>query len=67
MTESHRFGHTGRNFAAGMSGGIAYVFDEKGYLRSVATRVWWNLALLARWMKQMGQGNDSTTSAIYSK
>jgi glutamate synthase domain-containing protein 3 len=23
-------GHTGRNFAAGMSGGIAYVFDENG-------------------------------------
>jgi glutamate synthase domain-containing protein 2/glutamate synthase domain-containing protein 1/glutamate synthase domain-containing protein 3 len=23
-------GHTGRNFAAGMSGGIAYVFDEHG-------------------------------------
>jgi glutamate synthase domain-containing protein 3 len=23
-------GHTGRNFAAGMSGGIAYVFDEDG-------------------------------------
>jgi glutamate synthase (ferredoxin) len=23
-------GRTGRNFAAGMSGGIAYVFDEKG-------------------------------------
>ena len=23
-------GHTGRNFAAGMSGGIAYVLDEKG-------------------------------------
>ena len=23
-------GQTGRNFAAGMSGGIAYVFDEKG-------------------------------------
>jgi glutamate synthase (ferredoxin) len=22
-------GHTGRNFAAGMSGGIAYVFDER--------------------------------------
>jgi glutamate synthase domain-containing protein 3 len=22
-------GKTGRNFAAGMSGGIAYVFDEK--------------------------------------
>ena len=24
-------GHTGRNFAAGMSGVTAYVFDEKGY------------------------------------
>ena len=23
-------GHTGRNFAAGMSGGIAYVLDEAG-------------------------------------
>ncbi|HON29869.1 MAG TPA: glutamate synthase subunit alpha, partial [Ottowia sp.] len=23
-------GHTGRNFAAGMSGGVAYVFDEDG-------------------------------------
>jgi glutamate synthase (NADPH/NADH) large chain len=23
-------GHTGRNFAAGMSGGIAYVYDERG-------------------------------------
>ena len=23
-------GHTGRNFAAGMSGGIAYVLDEEG-------------------------------------
>jgi len=26
-------GETGRNFAAGMSGGIAYVFDEKGHFR----------------------------------
>jgi len=25
-------GKTGRNFAAGMSGGLAYVLDEKGYL-----------------------------------
>ena len=25
-------GHTGRNFAAGMSGGIAYVFDENNEL-----------------------------------
>ncbi len=27
-------GATGRNFAAGMSGGIAYVFDEDGALRA---------------------------------
>jgi glutamate synthase (ferredoxin) len=27
-------GKTGRNFAAGMSGGIAYVFDEKGKFRN---------------------------------
>jgi glutamate synthase domain-containing protein 3 len=27
-------GSTGRNFAAGMSGGIAYVYDEKGDLKS---------------------------------
>jgi len=26
-------GNTGRNFAAGMSGGIAYVYDEDGNLR----------------------------------
>ncbi len=27
-------GSAGRNFAAGMSGGIAYVFDEKGDFQS---------------------------------
>ena len=27
---SHHSGETGRNFAAGMSGGIAYVLDENG-------------------------------------
>jgi glutamate synthase domain-containing protein 3 len=32
MTGGHVviLGHTGRNFAAGMSGGIAYVLDEAG-------------------------------------
>ena len=30
-------GMTGRNFAAGMSGGIAYVLDEDGSFRTVAT------------------------------
>lgn len=27
-------GHTGRNFAAGMSGGVAYVYDEDGSFKS---------------------------------
>ena len=36
-------GPTGRNFAAGMSGGIAYVLDETRRLRrSAATRRWWS-------------------------
>ena len=29
-------GKTGRNFAAGMSGGMAYVFDEEGTLQTNA-------------------------------
>ena len=33
-------GKTGRNFAAGMSGGIAYVYDEDGSSRRAATRRW---------------------------
>ena len=34
-------GPTGRNFAAGMSGGIAYVLDEAGdFRRAIATRRW---------------------------
>jgi glutamate synthase domain-containing protein 3 len=28
-------GQTGRNFAAGMSGGIAYVYDEKRYFKNL--------------------------------
>jgi glutamate synthase (NADPH/NADH) large chain/glutamate synthase (ferredoxin) len=34
-------GPTGRNFGAGMSGGIAYVLDEAGHVRrSAATSSW---------------------------
>ncbi len=33
-------GPTGRNFAAGMSGGIAYVLDEDGGFASAATWAW---------------------------
>ena len=38
-------GETGRNFAAGMSGGIAYVYDVKGKFPSYAIRKWWILIL----------------------
>jgi glutamate synthase (NADPH/NADH) large chain len=31
-------GETGRNFAAGMSGGIAYVYDPKGSFQSLCNR-----------------------------
>ena len=34
-------GDTGRNFAAGMSGGIAYVYDVKENLLTIAIRKWW--------------------------
>jgi ferredoxin len=34
-------GKTGRNFAAGMSGGVAYVYDEDGQFASAATPPWW--------------------------
>ena len=35
-------GPTGRNFAAGMSGGVAWVLDERRRLRAgAATRRWW--------------------------
>lgn len=35
-------GRTGRNFAAGMSGGVAYVYDPDGELRPTSTRRWSN-------------------------
>jgi glutamate synthase (NADPH/NADH) large chain len=34
-------GKTGRNFAAGMSGGVAYVYDEDGQFAAAATPAWW--------------------------
>ena len=34
-------GDTGRNFAAGMSGGIAYVYDIKGNLLKTVIQKWW--------------------------
>ena len=50
-------GHTGRNFAAGMSGGIAYVFDEKGYFTQCCNQGMVELGPLsqvdeAKWVKE---------------
>ena len=33
-------GKTGRNFAAGMSGGIAYILDEDNNLKLIVTSQW---------------------------
>ena len=50
-------GHTGRNFAAGMSGGIAYVFDGKGYFTQCCNQGMVELGPLsqadeAKWVKE---------------
>ena len=37
-------GRTGRNFAAGMSGGIAYVLDLDGRLRARAATARWSIS-----------------------
>ncbi len=38
-------GNTGRNFAAGMSGGIAYVYDVNGTFPQIAIKKWLILIL----------------------
>ena len=53
-------GQTGRNFAAGMSGGIAYVLDEKGYFNQRCNQGMVELGPLnqvneAKWVKEMIQ------------
>ena len=53
-------GQTGRNFAAGMSGGIAYVLDEKGYFKQRCNQGMVELGPLnqvneAKWVKEMIQ------------
>ena len=37
-------GRTGRNFAAGMSGGIAYVLDREGDVRRAAATARWSIS-----------------------
>jgi glutamate synthase (NADPH) large chain len=50
-------GNTGRNFAAGMSGGIAYVFDEDG---SFAKRCNLSMVTLEKVLPAAEQPNDGT-------
>ena len=45
-------GPTGRNFAAGMSGGVAYVLDEAGRFRAaLQPRRWWRWSAGRRRMR----------------
>jgi glutamate synthase (NADPH/NADH) large chain len=50
-------GSTGRNFAAGMSGGVAYVFDEDG---SFAKRCNLSMVTLEKVLPTSEQANDGT-------
>ncbi|MBI5786260.1 MAG: glutamate synthase large subunit [Rhodocyclales bacterium] len=50
-------GRTGRNFAAGMSGGIAYVFDEDG---SFEKRCNLSMVTLEKVLPAVEQANDGT-------
>jgi glutamate synthase (NADPH) large chain len=50
-------GKTGRNFAAGMSGGVAYVFDEDG---SFSTRCNTAMVALEKVLSASEQGTDKT-------
>ena len=44
-------GNTGRNFAAGMSGGIAYVFDEDGTFEQRCNRAMVELQEMPEWVE----------------
>jgi glutamate synthase (NADPH/NADH) large chain len=62
-------GPTGRNFAAGMSGGIAYVYDRDGALRDNLNDEMVELETLAAddldWLRDMIQAHvDATDSAV---
>jgi glutamate synthase (NADPH/NADH) large chain len=53
-------GRTGRNFAAGMSGGVAYVYDEDG---SFAARCNLSMVALEKVLPQAEQAAGSTAAA----
>ena len=41
-------GRTGRNFAAGMSGGVAYVLDADGHVRAALQSAAWSISSRSR-------------------
>ena len=63
-------GETGRNFAAGMSGGVAYVYDPDGKLpQPTSTPRWWNSSDFddadIEWLHDMIVAHvDATDSAV---
>ena len=52
-------GHTGRNFAAGMSGGIAYVLDEDGTFEQRCNRAMVELQEMPEWIEGEMHGDLS--------
>jgi len=52
-------GRTGRNFAAGMSGGVAYVYDEDGTFASRCNTAMVALERLLPLAEQQAQGDDA--------
>ena len=53
-------GRTGRNFAAGMSGGVAYVLDADGELRASGATARWSIS------KRSSTDEDSSSSGSRS-
>jgi glutamate synthase (NADPH) large chain len=65
-------GKTGRNFAAGMSGGIAYVYDEDGQFASRCNTAMVSLGPVASAAEQQAAGNtrlhrDQTDEVLLKK
>ena len=60
-------GTTGRNFAAGMSGGIAYVFDEDALFDGAATRRWSQLETMDRSDAETVRGAPRGARATHGK
>ncbi len=62
-------GQTGRNFAAGMSGGIAYVFDEKNHFTQHCNHGMVELSQLSqleevKWVREMIQQHLKYTQSL---